>query len=157
MAAEIRAAREAGANGVVLGALDEHRRVHEGHLERLLACAEGMEVTFHRAIDAAEDPVSAAERLSRYAGIRTILTSGGPGPIEAHTGVLAAMRAAADPLRIMAGGGLTRVNAASIIVEGHVHDVHFGTAVRQEGKMDGALDPVALAALKGLLVRCGLS
>lgn len=157
MAEEIRAAREAGANGVVVGVLDERRRVHEGHLERLLACAEGMEVTFHRAIDAAEDPVAAAKCLSRYTGIRTILTSGGPGPIEANTGVLAAMREVADPIRIMAGGGLTLANVACVIREGRVQDVHFGTAVRRSGRVDGTLDPGALEVLKVLLARCGIS
>lgn len=157
MAEEIQAAREAGVNGVVFGVLDEQRRVHERHLERLLDCAEGMEVTFHRAIDAAEDPVSAAKGLSRYAGIRTILTSGGPGPIEANTGVLAAMQEVADPIRIMVGGGLTLANVARVIQEGHPHDVHFGTAVRRGNRVDGELDPEALAALRGLLVHYGLS
>lgn len=157
MAEEIRAARDAGANGVVFGVLDAQRRVHERHLERLLVCSEGMEVTFHRAVDASGDPVASAAMLSRYAGIRTILTSGGPGLIEANTGVLAAMREAADPIRIMAGGGLTFANAARVIEAGRVHDVHFGTAVRQDGKVDGALAPKALAALKALLARCGIA
>lgn len=157
MAEEIRAARDAGANGVVFGVLDEQRRVHVQHLEQLLGCAEGMEVTFHRAIDATEDPVSAAKCLSRYPGIRTILTSGGTGPIEANTGVLAVLREVADPIRIMAGGGLTFANVARVIQEGRVQDIHVGTAVRRGNHVNGELDLEALTALKALLTRCGLS
>lgn len=157
MAEEVRAARDAGAHGVVFGVLDEQRRVHERHLEWLLACAEGMEVTFHRAIDASEDPLAAVALLSRHAGLRTVLTSGGPGPIEANTGVLAAMREVAGSLRIMAGGGLTFANAIRVLQKGRAQDAHFGAAVRWEGRVDGTLDPGALAALKALLVRGGLS
>ena len=76
MREEIRAIRAAGANGVVFGALDEEGRVELRVLEALLGCAEGLEVTFHRAIDASRDPVASARTLSGYP-IRTILTSGG--------------------------------------------------------------------------------
>ncbi len=154
---EIQAAREAGANGVVLGVLDEAHRVHRGHLEKLLSCAEGLEVTFHRAIDAAEGPVAAARVLSHYPQIRTLLSSGGPGRIEDQTGVLASMRAAAHPIRIMAGGGLTLANTARIVQEGGVHDCHYGTAVRRGGAVDGELDPAALGDLKRLLVHNGVT
>lgn len=157
MAEEIRAAREVGAHGVVFGVLDEQRRVHERHLERLLACAEGMEVTFHRAIDASEDPLVAMALLSRHAGIRTVLTSGGPGSIEANTGVLAAMRKASGLIRIMAGGGLTLANVARVIQEGRVQDVHVGTAVRRGNRVDGELDPEALTELRKLLIHHALS
>jgi len=155
MKEEIRAARSAGANGVVLGVLDERRAVDVARLEALLACAEGLEVTFHRAVDAAVDLVAAARTLSRYPEICTILTSGGPGQIEDHVLVLVRMREAAGHVRIMAGGGLTHENIGTIARETGLRDFHVGTTVRKGRAVDGALDPASLAELVEILASGG--
>jgi copper homeostasis protein len=140
MREEIGAIRAAGANGVVFGALDGEGRVELRVLEALLGCAEGLEVTFHRAIDASRDPVAAARTLSGYP-VRTILTSGGPGPIGEHVDVLRRMREAAGHVRIMAGGGLTLANAPGLLQAAGLPDAHFGTAVRKANAVDRDIDP----------------
>jgi copper homeostasis protein len=152
----IRAVRGRGAGGVVLGALDAQRRVHLRHLEILLACAEGLEVTFHRAIDAAADPLAAARTLARVPGIRTILTSGGPGDIVENIPVLRQMRWMAAPIRIMAGGGLTLENTARVLREAGIHDCHCGTAVRKGRVPGGPIDPDVIARLRRLLPGSGM-
>ena len=58
--------------------------------------------------------MAAARTLSGYP-VRTILTSGGPGPIGEHVDVLRRMREAAGHVRIMAGGGLTLANAPGLL------------------------------------------
>ena len=120
-------------------------------LEALLATAEGLEVTFHRAVDAAADPVAAARTLSRFPAVRTILSSGGPGRIEDHVPVLVRMREAAGRVRVMAGGGLTHENIRTIARETGLRDFHVGTTVRRGRAVDGELDPARLAALAALL------
>lgn len=76
---EVRAAVRAGASGVVVGALTADGRVDEGVLERLVAAADGVEVTFHRAFDvlAPSSPAlsAALEVLARH-GVTRVLTSG---------------------------------------------------------------------------------
>jgi len=151
MQEEIRAVRSAGANGVVLGVLDGKGAVDVRSLEALLATAEGLEVTFHRAVDAAADPVAAARTLSRFPAVRTILSSGGPGRIEDHVPVLVRMREAAGRVRVMAGGGLTHENIRTIARETGLRDFHVGTTVRRGRAVDGELDPARLAALAALL------
>ena len=155
MKAAIRAARTAGANGVVLGVLDGDGAVHATHLEELLACVGELEVTFHRAIDEARDPVAAAEALSHYPAIRSILTSGGHGRIEDNTITLARMREVAGPIRLMAGGGLTLENTARIIRGTAFLDYHYGTAVRTGGTVAGELEPERLGELIRILEASG--
>jgi copper homeostasis protein len=113
-------------------------------------------VTFHRAIDAVEDPVAAVRALARYPSIRSILSSGGRGPISDNTAVLLRMREAAGPIRIMAGGGLTGENTLAIIQATGLRDVHYGTAVRAGRSVQGAIDPHCIAALRVLLASHGV-
>lgn len=151
MQEEIRAARAAGANGVVFGVLDDDGSVHRAHLETLLACAEGLEVTFHRAIDASRDSLEAARVLSCYPAIRAILTSGGPGRIEDNLATLARLQEVAGPIRIMAGGGLTLENTPRVVQATALRDLHYGTAVRRGGTVEGDIDTERLAELAGIL------
>ena len=154
MQEELLALRAAGANGAVLGVLDERDAVDEARLEALLACAGGLEVTFHRAVDASRDPVEAAATLAAYPAIRTVLTSGGPGRIEDHMAVLARMQDAAGSLHIMAGGGLTHENLRQVAQETGLRDFHVGTTVRKGRAVDGALEPERVAELVEILKTC---
>lgn len=156
MKAEIEAARSVGVNGVVFGTLDGDGAVHRAHLEELLAVAKGLEVTFHRAIDDARDPVEAVRTLSRYPAIRTILTSGGRGRVEDHLATLVRMREAAGPVRVMAGGGLTLENTPRIVRETGLLDYHYGTAVRRGQTVAGELEQVPLTNLVAILTGLGV-
>ena len=153
MKAELRAIRSAGANGAVLGLLDARGAVDEARLDDLLACAGGLDVTFHRAVDVARDPVEAVVALAAHPAVRTVLTSGGPGRIEANTSVLVRMREAAGPLRIMAGGGLTHENLLGIVQATGLQDFHVGTTVRTGRTVDGALEPARVAELAASLAQ----
>ncbi|WP_246289405.1 copper homeostasis protein CutC, partial [Bacillus haikouensis] len=81
---DIKIIRSIGANGVVLGVLNEKGEVNQHMLEELLKECNGMEVTFHRAIDYTINPVQAAETLAQYKEITTILTSGGNGELSSR-------------------------------------------------------------------------
>jgi copper homeostasis protein CutC len=73
---DVRAVLDAGADGVVVGALDTSGEVDVAALDALVAAAGGAEITFHRAIDQLADPVRAMTALAR-AGVHRVLTSGG--------------------------------------------------------------------------------
>ena len=70
-----RAAREAGADGVVFGRLTPEGELDMPAMKRLMKASEGMSVTFHRAFDYVKDPKQTLEQLIDL-GVNRILTSG---------------------------------------------------------------------------------
>src|SRR5690625_3254829 len=74
--ADVRHAVRAGAAGIVIGALDESGMPDLDFVGRCVEAADGLEVTFHRAIDVSADILGAASMLVGT-GVSRILTSGG--------------------------------------------------------------------------------
>jgi len=114
MLADIAAVRAAGLAGVVLGATTAENDLDRALLTRLVAAADGLSKTLHRAVDLLPDPVSAVD-LAVDLGFDCILTSGGALTAEAGAPVIAAMvERAAGRIDIMAGSGVRPENAAAI-------------------------------------------
>jgi copper homeostasis protein len=133
MREDIKIAQELGANGVVVGVLNEKKQICEWSLNKLLEPAEGMEVTFHRAIDELEDPVQGVKILSKYKSINRILTSGGKGSLSNNMEIIRNMILHSGHIKIMVGGGLNFDNVKEIMQMTSAPEYHFGTAVRFEG------------------------
>lgn len=148
MKAEILATRAAGFAGVVLGASLADGRLDVPVLKRLVAAAEGMDLTLHRAIDLAPDMGMALEAAIGL-GFRRILTSGGEKTAEAGAARIAALVAqAAGRISIMPGSGVSPANAQMLkglgIAElhascstlhpatGKVVELGFGTAMDRQ-------------------------
>jgi len=126
MLRDISAARTAGARGVVIGALDREGRIDTGLTCRLADAARPMAVTFHRAFDLAREPAEALESLIGL-GIERLLTSGQALSALRGTATIAALvRQAGGRIVIMAGGGINEANAARIIAETGVTEIHVG-------------------------------
>jgi copper homeostasis protein len=129
-----------GANGVVLGVLNEKNEVDQNMLEYLLEGCGGLEVTFHRAIDSTTNPVEAAKVIDQYREISTILTSGGTGEITGRLETILQMKAVCKNSAILVGSGLTRSNILSIHSNVKTGYYHFGTAVRKNGNPIEGID-----------------
>lgn len=114
MKQEIEQARLLGADGVVLGLLDEDGRVDIDRTRELVALAAPLPVTFHRAIDMSPDlPAAVLDVIST--GAARILTSGGAATAVAGSAEIARMVEAANGrVSIMAGGGLNAENIAAL-------------------------------------------
>lgn len=139
---DIAAAQECGARGVVLGALTEKGGVDLKAMDRLMERVKPMEVTFHKAIDAAGDPVEAVRQIRQYPSVRRVLTSGGNGNIADNIPILAAMKEAVGPgLLIMAGGGVNLENIEHIAAAGVADEYHVGTMVRENRSCLGRIRP----------------
>ncbi|MGE7764929.1 copper homeostasis protein CutC [Peribacillus sp. NPDC096540] len=123
--------RSLGANGVVLGVLNEKNEINQLSLKELLTVCEGLEITFHRAIDDTPDPVRAAEILAQYPEITTILTSGGHGNLSSRMQTIHQMKRVCSDISILVGSGLNKDNILSIHSELNTGYYHFGTAVRK--------------------------
>ena len=102
MAAEIRFARECGADGVVLGLLTADGEVDVERTTRLAREAGPLEVTFHRAFDMVRDPQRALDALIAC-GCRRVLTSGGRNTaLEGIEQLRALVARAAGRIEVMA-------------------------------------------------------
>ncbi|MGJ4843261.1 copper homeostasis protein CutC [Leifsonia sp. Le1] len=134
--ADIRYARRAGASGVVVGALDAVGAVDTDAVARFVAEAGDLDVTFHRAIDIAPDPLGALDTLAAL-GVRRILTSGGASRSIDGVGMLAALAAeSAGRVQVMAGGGVGVTDIAGIAATG-VDAVHLSARTTVTGSPSG--------------------
>jgi copper homeostasis protein len=116
--------KEAGAQCVVVGFLTADGEVDIERTKAAVEAAEGMEVTFHRAFDRVEDPYKALEEVIGC-GCHRILTSGCKPTAEEGIGVLKELVRRADGrIKILAGSGVTPENAARIVRETGVREIH---------------------------------
>ena len=148
MESDIKLAKDLGANGIVIGALDEKNNIDIKAIEKLIAFGEGLEITFHRAIDEMENLVDAVKLLAKYKEITNILTSGGKGSIVDNISTLRRMADVSDHIRILAGGGLNLDNISNFIQPKLDLDFHFGTAVRAEKSSQGLIEKEKLNHLR---------
>lgn len=114
MRAEIAHARELGADGFVLGLLDQQGRIDVPRTRELIEIARPLPVTFHRAVDMTPDLLAALEDIIATGATR-VLTSG--GALSAPLGIAEIARmvqAAHGRIAIMPGGGITPENIAAI-------------------------------------------
>lgn len=146
MEKDIAMAKKLQANGVVLGVLTTQQTICTTSLERLLSHCDGLDVTFHKAIDET-NPVESIKILAKYPQITTILSSGGKGPLQNNFAVLKGMLENAGHIRLLVGGGLTLDNIRTVMQEVGAPDYHFGTAVRTGNSVIGDIDPSQLAAV----------
>lgn len=122
MEQQIKAAAQAGADGVVFGVLDRTSSlVHRAYSERLVGMAREHElsVSFHRAFDAVPDWQYALDTLLEL-GIDRVLSSGIPWGAAgtALDGIERLVKMAAfvsGEIEIVAGGGVAIENGAAIV------------------------------------------
>ncbi|MEV0665697.1 copper homeostasis protein CutC [Actinomadura luteofluorescens] len=117
--------REAGAHGVVIGALTPEGTVDRPVVERLMAAADGLPVTFHRAFDMAADPFGTLDVLAGL-GVARVLTSGqDASALEGAPLIAELVRHAGDRVIVMPGGGVTDRNVARVVAATGAREIHF--------------------------------
>jgi copper homeostasis protein len=82
MTRDIRAAREAGADGVVIGALTPSGAVDVPRTARLIAVSRPLSTTFHRAFDETADPAAAFTDVLELGADRLLTSGGAPTALE---------------------------------------------------------------------------
>jgi copper homeostasis protein len=139
--AQMEAARRAGADGLVIGALAPDNGLPLPALAGLVRSAGGVPLTFHRAFDHVADPHTALEQLIAL-GFARVLTAGGPGRAADHAPRLAALvRQAAGRIVVMPGGGVRAAGAAAL--RRTTGATEFHSAARRTGSADAERDEVA--------------
>lgn len=142
---DVRRAVEAGADGVVIGALDAEGRLDLEAMARLRDAAGAASVALHRAIDMTADPL-ATLAAARSLGLRRVLTSGGASAaIDGIDMLRALVVEASGAIEVMAGSGVDASNARALATTG-VDALHFSAkrSVHEHGgvRMGSAADGV---------------
>jgi copper homeostasis protein len=129
-------------HGVVVGCLTKSDsnggkiKIDEMALNQLVAAAQPLSVTCHRAFDLVSDQWEAIDVL-KSVGIDRILTSGSPGRAEDHLEKLQRLvqhsNATSGPI-VMIGGGVRHWNAMQIWQSTHANELHSSTAFSTSGK-----------------------
>lgn len=129
MKAQIRALKEAGVEGVVIGVLDEDGNLNLPAMKDLIAVADGMSITLHRAFDMCRNPFQTLDEAINLK-INTILTSGQKQSAWEGRALLAELIRKADGrIDIMAGAGISASSIEKLI------PVTSGTSYHMSGKV----------------------
>jgi copper homeostasis protein len=124
MRRDVDAARQLGADGVVIGLLTPDGEVDTPRTRELMERARPLSVTFHRAFDVARDPCAALEALLALGVDRLLTTGQEPSIVEGLELVSELTRRAGGRLIVMPGGvnerNVARVLAATSARELHV-------------------------------------
>ncbi len=124
MEQDIRTCKQLGVDGVVIGALTADGDIDTTLCKRLIAAADGMSVTFHRAFDMCRDPRKALEELISL-GCDRVLTSGQAATAEAGVPLLKELvEQSAERIIIMPGCGVNSSNVASILESTGANEIH---------------------------------
>jgi copper homeostasis protein len=120
-----------GIDGLVMGFL-KRGTIDLDLTSRVLACAPGLNATFHHAFESAADQLQAVTQLKSLPQVDRILSNGGAGELEKRRGRLAVYQQVAAPeIKIVAGGGIDR-NAIEILRRATaIREFHVGRAARQ--------------------------
>jgi copper homeostasis protein len=118
---DIAVARRHGAAGVVVGALTQDGAVDDA-CAAFVDAAEGLETTFHRAIDVSADSRRALDRLAAL-GFTRVLTSGRRRSAVDGAALIREL-AAQTSVTVMVGGGVRAANAAQVVAATGVRDLH---------------------------------
>jgi len=137
---DIHTAKKAGAPGVVFGVLTESGEINIPAMKSLMKAAQGLDVTFHRAVDQVRDVYAAIDTCVEL-GVTRILSSGQKKSAYEGIETLAKMVQYANRrLKIMAAAGLNPSNVREIIERTRVDEVHGSAATFRRSHMKCIID-----------------
>jgi len=125
MKADVRIAKELGADGVVFGILNPNGTIDKDRMSQLVELALPMGITCHRAFDMTRDPYEAMNDLVSI-GVNRILTSGQSD--SALTGaplIRELIRKSQDKIILMPGHGIKEHNLEEAIRETGAIEFHL--------------------------------
>ena len=132
---DISTCKALGADGVVIGALTADGDIDATACQRLIAAADGMSITFHRAFDMCRNPQKALEDIIAL-GCHRVLTSGQAATAAEGIALLKDLVNQADRrIIIMPGCGINSSNAAHIIQETGTTEIHASARTSVESGM----------------------
>jgi len=124
MEKDIEFCKQAGMDGLVFGCLKEDGSMDTDLCKRLLALANPLKVTFHRAYDVCAQPEIALEQIIDL-GFERILSSGRQANAPSGAAHLKQLHEKANGrIKIMAGAGINASNIKAIAEQTGIHEFH---------------------------------
>jgi|SRR5580658_7156674 copper homeostasis protein len=144
---EIAHARRLGADGIVLGLLDQAGRIDVARTRELVKLAAPLPVTFHRAIDMTPDLTAAVDDVIATGAMR-ILTSGGAPTVQQGMVQIARMiHTAQGRIAIMPGGGITAQNISAMAAATGAVEFHSSARTAVPSRMSFRKPDMAMGEL----------
>lgn len=125
--------REWGYPGLVTGILTGDGEVDMRRMQKIMAAAQGMAVTFHRAFDMCANPFNALDKLAEL-GVARVLTSGQQASAAQGISKIAELIAYSGAPIIMAGAGVRLSNLDTFIAQG-VQELHSSAGMKVPSAM----------------------
>jgi copper homeostasis protein len=123
-------------DGIVLGILNANGTIDKKRCAELIERAKPLQITCHRAFDLTRDPFEALEDCIEV-GFTRILTSGQRDKAEENTDLIAALvKQAGKRITIMPGSGINAGNAARILSETGVRELHTSAFGYRKSNME---------------------
>ena len=114
MKEDIKICKELGVRGVVIGALNRDNTINYDAIKDMIDLAKPMSITFHKAIDELENPVTEVKKLANL-GVNRILTSGTKETALEGKNILREMiKEAGEDTIIIVAGKVTKDNLNEI-------------------------------------------
>lgn len=114
MKEDIKLCKELGVKGVVIGALNRDNTINYDAIKDMIDLAKPMSITFHKAIDELENPVTEVKKLANL-GVNRILTSGTKETALEGKNILREMiKEAGEDIIIIVAGKVTKDNLNEI-------------------------------------------
>jgi copper homeostasis protein len=149
MEKDVLMAKQLGANGIVVGILQEDGNVDVARTRCLVEMARPLKTTFHRAFDMSRELSKSLEDVIK-AGADRILTSGGEQKAEDGIHKIAKLVKNADQrISLMVGGGITRSNVHRVIEATHVREIHASMRVHVPSPMRHRNERISMGLAKG--------
>ena len=122
-----------GCRGIVVGVLNKDSTLDENAMKDIIDIAQGMEITFHRAIDTVKDPFNLLKKLIDL-GIDRILSSGQhPTALEGLDLLKKMNQASSNRIEIMPGSGIHSANCMYFKNAGF-NSIHFSAFKKYPNK-----------------------
>jgi copper homeostasis protein len=151
MLADVKYCIAAGCDGIVIGILKADGTIDKERCAQLIKPAKeaGLGVTFHRAFDMCADQLQALEDIIAL-GCERILTSGGKSTaMEGSRNIAELIKKANGRISIMAGSGITEINAADLVLFTGVQEIHGTLQTRVKSKMRYNNDHIVMGSSYG--------
>ncbi|GCD12474.1 copper homeostasis protein CutC [Clostridium tagluense] len=144
MKRDIKIFKKAGASGVAIGMLKPDGTLEIERMKELIALAEGMHITLHRAFDVCRNPFTTLEEAKKL-GIRSILTSGQKNKCTEGREVLKELvEKSEDKIEILIGSGINSGNVEDVIKYTKSYAVHTSGKMEVESYMEYRKEDISM-------------
>ncbi len=133
---DIRFCQEAGANGVVVGALTPDGELDFDKMQAMKHMAGDMEIVCHRAFDFTADPAAALEQLIALGYVRVLSSGQSPSAFEGRHLLKNMVERAAGRISVMPGSGIDAGNIRAVLETTGAREFHFTGKRKITGKAD---------------------